>query len=163
MEPSVDLRDPEVPVGPRVLASAVALLTIVLPFAADWNATHLYNPAWSGHAKFHSAHTMALGAALGLLGLVWLWRRGSFGAGLGVLAIYWLTQASALAFPGTAVIDPEFAERLPRLGGLTLNQLWGDALFVALLAISLAWARRRGGPSGARGTPARGPSARRAW
>jgi hypothetical protein len=130
------------PTGPRVLASVVALLTVVLPFAADWNATHLYNPAWSGHAKFHSAHTMALGAGLGLLGLVWLWRPGRFASGLAVLAIYWLTQASALAVPGTAVIDPEFAERLPRVGGLTLNQLWGDAVFVGLLAISWVWARR---------------------
>lgn len=140
----MDMRDAEAPTGPRVLASAVALLTIVLPFLADWNATHLYNPAWSGHAKFHSAHTMALGGALGLLGLVWLWQAGRFTAGLAVLAIYWLTQASALAFPGTSVIDPEFADRLPRIGGVTLNQAWGDALFVGLLALSLAWARRRG-------------------
>jgi hypothetical protein len=128
--------------GPRVLASVVALLTIVLPFAADWNATHLYNPQWSGHAKFHSAHTMALGGALGLLGLVWLWRPGRFVPGLVVLAIYWLTQASALLFPGTAVIDPEFAGRLPRVGGVTLNQAWGDAVFVGLLVVSWVWKRR---------------------
>lgn len=138
----MDLRDAPVATGPRVLASAVALLTMVLPFVADWNETHLHNPAWTGHAKFHSAHTMAMGAALGLLGLALVWRRGGFVVGLLVLAIYWVTQAAAVAFPGTTLIDPEFAARMPRVGGVTLNQMYGDAVFVGLLVISGTWARR---------------------
>jgi len=125
-----------------VLASAVALATAVLPFVADWNETHLLNPRWSGHAKFHSAQTMALGAALGLLALTYLWRRGRFVDGLVVASLYWTTQALALAFPGTALVDPEFAGRLPRVGGVTLNQLWGVVVFLTLLAGSYLWARR---------------------
>jgi hypothetical protein len=135
-------RDVRAPLGPRVLASAVALATAVLPFVADWNETHLLNARWSGHAKFHSAHTMALGAALGLLALTYLWRRGRFVDGLAVAGLYWATQALALAFPGTTLVDPEFADRLPRIGGATLNQLWGVAVFLTLLAGSYLWARR---------------------
>ncbi len=38
-----------------VLASVVGVATVVLPFVADWNETHLYNSRWSGRAKLHSA------------------------------------------------------------------------------------------------------------
>jgi hypothetical protein len=52
-----------------------------------------------------------------------VWRRGRFVDGLVVPGVYWVTQALAGAFPGTALVDPEFAERMPRIGGGTLNQL----------------------------------------
>ncbi len=133
------------PPGPRVLASVVALATAVLPFVADWNETHLFNPRWTGHARFHGAQTMALGAVLGLLALYWLWRRGRFVDGVVIAGVYWVTQALALGFPGVALIDPEFADRIPHiawLGGVQPNQLWGVAMALLLLTISLLWARR---------------------
>ncbi len=42
---------------------------------ADWNATHIYNPLWPPHAKFHNAQTMTIAVLLGVSGLVFLWRR----------------------------------------------------------------------------------------
>ena len=37
--------------------------------------------------------------------------------------LYSATQLPAILFPGAAVTDPEFADRLPVVAGVTLNQL----------------------------------------
>ena len=39
----------------RWLLSGVAAFTAVGGFLADWNRTHLFNPRWTPHAKFHDA------------------------------------------------------------------------------------------------------------
>ncbi len=48
---------------------ALAALTAVGGFVVDWNRTHLFNPRWPPHARFHDAHTIALGSLLGSCGL----------------------------------------------------------------------------------------------
>ena len=101
------------PIGASII-TLVALFTVVAPFLADWNATHIYNARWTPHAKFHTAQTMLLGAGLGLGALWFAWRRGgdrqsNLLAAAVFAALYWITQAASIAFPGTAFADPEFA------------------------------------------------------
>jgi hypothetical protein len=88
------------------------------PYRADWNETHVYNPAWPPHAKFHNGQTMSLGLALGVTSLWQLWRAPSARAGLdagAVLAsLYWATQISALAYPGAKAVDPPGTARFPQ-------------------------------------------------
>jgi hypothetical protein len=62
--------------GPWVLTS-VAALTTVGGFLADWNRTHLFNPDWPPHARFHDALTIALGSLLGASSLYYLRKKGS--------------------------------------------------------------------------------------
>ena len=97
----------------RWLLSLNALFVGVGGFLADWNATHLFNPNWPPHAKFHNGQTMATGALLALASLFFVWRRAG-DRKTNVLAtaifggvLYW-TQAAANLFPGTAWTDPEF-------------------------------------------------------
>lgn len=96
----------------RLLLSLVAVFTAVSPFYADWNETHLFNPLWPPHAKFHGAHTMAMGALLGASALAFLWLRNSKAPRLPLLAgtiftsLYWVGQAIAFAFPQVAWTDP---------------------------------------------------------
>lgn len=59
----------------KIIISFLGLFTAVSPYVADWNVTHIYNPLWTPHAKFHNAQTMALGAFLGTLTLYCLWFR----------------------------------------------------------------------------------------
>lgn len=47
------------------ILGAVAGMTISNGYLADWNRTHLFNPAWPPHAKFHDAWTVPMGTALG--------------------------------------------------------------------------------------------------
>ena len=101
----------------RGLTVAKVVLTIAAAYGgvgsyiADWNATHIHNPAWPPHAKFHNAQSMSLGAALLLITAGVLWRRpalsrAELGLGAVLASTYGATQLSALLYPGTALVDP---------------------------------------------------------
>ena len=143
----------------RVLLSLIAGLTIVSPFLADWNATHIYNPLWPPHAKFHNAQTMSLAALLGLSALFFTWRH-SGGVRTNALpavlfaGFYWLSQATSFAFPGVAWTDPNLLGPGQSLSDFPL-QLKVALPLVALVALA-AWLL----VSGARAAEARGPAVR---
>jgi uncharacterized protein DUF6640 len=53
-----------------VLVAGAAVST-----AVDWNTTHLFNPAWHPHARFHDALFLMIIDAMSLVALWLLWRR----------------------------------------------------------------------------------------
>ncbi|MBL1099302.1 DUF6640 family protein [Streptomyces coffeae] len=116
----------------KVLLTLTSLVTLTGAYLADWNDTHIYNPNWPPHAKFHNAQTMSMGAALGLLGLYLLWvHRGVWTRSLVQVivvteSLYWITQLSAILYPGTALVDGDWVPPIqPVLAGtmLVLNTL----------------------------------------
>ena len=112
----------------KLLISLVAIFTSVSPYLADWNETHIYNPLWLPHAKFHNAQTMVLGAFLGLLAIYCLWlRRGiperqKLNEATVLASLYWLAQLPAALFPGVALSDPG-GVKMPLIFGVEFNQL----------------------------------------
>jgi hypothetical protein len=127
----------------RALVTLVSIWAAFGSYAFDWNATHIFNPEWPPHAKFHNAQTMLLGTALGLLALHTLWRavgdatlRLRFATA--AASFYWLTQIGALFFPGTALFDPN--QRHP---GQLPEQLIVDAVMLSLLSLGYALESRR--------------------
>lgn len=130
----------------RLLISLVSATTAVGPYIADWNETHIHNPNWPPHAKFHNAQTMSLGASLGLTSLWLLWRKPTRQAldNAAVLAsLYWLTQISALGYPGSAAVDPP--------GTVTFPQAKVALPSLVLVALGYAMERRRVAVSPAEG------------
>ena len=125
--------------GMKTISTGKILITLVAIWAAfgsyifDWNRTHIYNPSWPPHAKFHNAQTMLLGTAIGLLSLWVLWSQKNdkikpLRLATVLASLYWLTQAGSILFPGTALADPEFAHP-----GQLPAQLIVDVVMLAML------------------------------
>ena len=134
----------------RLVLTSVAALTTVGGFVADWNRTHLFNPDWPPHARFHDALTIALGTSLGACGLYFLLvgGRGKDSEGdlaLGALlpSIFWVAQGASFAFPGAEGFESEFPEKVPRVKGVWVNERFSSALVLALIALGYAAERRR--------------------
>jgi hypothetical protein len=114
---------------------------------ADVNRTHMFNPTWPPHARFHSAAGWGTVAGMQLFALWLLWRpqqQASNGdaavttaAVLPVLA--WLPFFLAFALPGSAVEDEP--GHLPRIAGVPAN-LIPAALVPALSTLGYALHRQ---------------------
>lgn len=137
------------------LLRAVAGFTAVGGFAADWNRTHLFNPAWPPHARFHDAMTISLGALLGGTSLYAL-RAGSdrrdLVVGAAAPALFWAAMASAFAYPGTAGLQSEFPQLVPRIRSVWIDERFAAAAMLALsgtgYVLETSARRRRAGSSG---------------
>jgi uncharacterized protein DUF6640 len=114
-------------------------------FVADWNDSHIFNPRWPPHAKFHNGQTLAFGVLLAAATIFFAWRRaGDRQTNLLAAAItggvtYW-AQAAAFAFPGVAWTDPELlkpGQSLHDFGPQVYFEIFGS--LVIALAAWLAW------------------------
>ncbi|KAL3476296.1 hypothetical protein BJX99DRAFT_228239 [Aspergillus californicus] len=130
---------------PRIgstLITLVAITTSLGCYLADWNETHIHNPRWPPHAKFHNGQTMSMGMVLGLTTLYYLHRRApsaemksrDLSTAVWTGSLYWITQLSALFYPGSLATDPEFGTGAP--------QVYICAAMFAMLGVGL-WMERR--------------------
>jgi hypothetical protein len=132
----------------RWILTLVAALTAVGGFLANWTRTHLFNPNWPPHARFHDALTILLGSLLGVSGLYFLRRDGEHperDLALPTLltSFFWLAQAGSFIFPGAKGIESEFPEKVPRIKGLWINERFSSILMLTLLAIGYKAERGR--------------------
>lgn len=130
----------------RALLRGVAVVTAAGGFVADWNRTHLFNPRWPPHARFHDAQTIALGALLGGSGLYLLRRSASdLEVALGAVlpGMFWASMGASFAFPGTGGLEAEFPDRVPQVAGVWLNERVGSALMLAASGTGYALEERR--------------------
>ena len=100
------------------LITLVAVLTSSLAYVFDWNETHVYNPRWPPHAKFHNAQTLLLGPLLAAVSLWLLWFKHPFDSAVVTSSLYWIAQLGSLLFPETALMDLEFRERAGGRAGM---------------------------------------------
>ena len=127
----------------KILISIAALYAAFGSYIFDWNITHIFNPRWPPHARFHNAQDMLLGTSLGLLALWVLWfqqteKINKLRLSTILASLYWLTQAGALLFPGTALTDPEFTHP-----GQPPAQLIVDIVMIVILTIAYWFEIRR--------------------
>lgn len=116
----------------------VTALTIPSGFLADWNRTHLFNPRWTPHSKFHDAITILLAAFLGIGGLYYLSRSPKKSEELETAVLlptlFWTSMLLAFAFPGARGLEAEFPDKVPKVGPLWINEAPASLLMLSLLA-----------------------------
>ncbi|MCJ1459354.1 hypothetical protein MMC28_009731 [Mycoblastus sanguinarius] len=104
----------------RICLTLTALFTSIGPYVADWSASHVFNPRWPPHAKFHNGQTMSTGLCLGLLTAYYTWRshplptKDNFRTAAIFGSLYYITTLSAILYPGSKGMDPEFGEGFPQ-------------------------------------------------
>ena len=120
----------------------VAVWTTINGLAADMNYTHLFNPAWSPHAKFHDWVSIVTGVLTGLAALYYLWRRGARSRAdlefsCVVQALFWVALILGYTFPGTHGTAYEHPEFVPEIFGMHVTE--GFLSITSLIAIVAAW------------------------
>jgi hypothetical protein len=130
------------PLSSRLIFTALGIFMAVGSHLADYNKTHIFDPRWTPHAKFHDGQTLMFSIVLAVLTIFFAWRKTTDRVTT-VLAvssfagIYWVTQAGAILYPGTAAFDPEFVTRWSYLLGLPQQSY--IELFCLLLTGGAAW------------------------
>ncbi len=59
----------------RILITFVIVSGAIISAIADWNTSHLFNPEWIGHARYHDAAMLNLLCGVSVLSLWLMWRR----------------------------------------------------------------------------------------
>jgi hypothetical protein len=135
------------PLISRLLFTLVSLGLIAGAHLADLSRSHIYNPQWPPHAKFHTGQTLAMSVFLAVLTIYFAWRKTSdqrqaVFAAAGFAVGYWVTQAAAILYPNTAFFDPQFLTANSFVIGLPLQALFQIA-FLLLIALASFLALRK--------------------
>ncbi|MBB4636038.1 hypothetical protein FHS01_002054 [Longimicrobium terrae] len=110
----------------------------------DWNRTHLLNPQWTAHARFHDAMTIALGTGLGALALRALLQAEPDVEQAALLtALFWGSQGAAYAFPGTDGAAADVPELAGRLGISPRAEMVSSAGMLAVIGVGYLLARQQ--------------------
>ncbi len=125
----------------KFILSFVLVVGAIVSTAVDWNTTHLFNPAWHPHARFHDALFLLLldGATLIMLWLLWRPSRepavAVIAATLFALAVWTPFFYIEALIPGTSLLASADVPVL-RLGGLVLAPNLVIAIVFALLTLA---------------------------
>jgi hypothetical protein len=128
----------------KLVICAVALVAAAGGLIADFSPTHLLNPNWPPHARFHNAQTMSTGVLLFIATVLSaFWPSEDKARQIVVTAIfgslYWTSIFCAQFFPGVAFFDPEFIElEKVMIGNHRLTQAEMGAGLVAIVVVMTA-------------------------
>lgn len=123
----------------RILLSVVLVATAVVSVAVDWNTTHIFNPEWHPHAKFHDVVMLWLLSGMSIVALWLLWRRSTepnigYTVATLVPVIFWSPFFFVtLVIPGTS-LQADLKEAPPMVAGIPLY----PNVVVAAVSIILA-------------------------
>jgi len=131
----------------KLILSFVLVAGAVVATAVDWNTTHLFNPAWHPHARFHDALFLLLLDGMSLV-VLWLLWRPSKEPDIGVKVAALFAAAAWTPFfyiealiPGTSLLASDDVPVL-KVGGMSLAPNLIVAAVLFLLTVIAYWLAR---------------------
>lgn len=124
----------------RILLSVVLVATAVVSVAVDWNTTHIFNPEWHPHAKFHDLVMLWLLSGMSIVALWLLWRRSTepdiaYTFAMLVPVIFWAPFFFVtLVVPGTS-LQADLKESPPIVAGIPIYPNVAVAAVSVILAL----------------------------
>ena len=134
----------------KSILSFVLVVGAVVATAVDWNTTHLFNPTWHPHARFHDALFLLLLDGMSLVVLWLLWRQSNEpGLGLKVAAMFSAAAWTPFFYiealiPGTSLLAADDVPVL-KVGGMTFPPNLIVAAVLFLLTVIAYWLARDAG------------------
>jgi hypothetical protein len=134
----------------KFILSFVLVVGAIVSTAVDWNTTHLFNPAWHPHARFHDALFLLFLDATTLVMLWLLWRRSSEPAvGIKAVALYSAALWTPFLYiealiPGTSLLASADVPVL-KVAGMVLAPNLIIAVVMLVLTIAGYWLGRDAG------------------
>lgn len=126
----------------KIVVSLITVFYGLVPALADLNETHLFNPLWSEHARFHGAWFLAFTAGIAMTSLYLIWMKDQVFLpivfGLMFAAGFWVATIFRSTYGG-GLVDPNGHEH--RILGIESNLFLFSAV-TALLLITLGFAFR---------------------
>lgn len=122
----------------RLLLSLVLVGSVAAVFGFTWNESHVFNPEWHPHARFHAAQIMGIASAGSAVGL-WLVWRSSAEPGVATLAVaaaavcFWGAEFFAFFVPGTSP-SPDLVN--PNTFSLLGFEVYGNLFFSGAMIAS---------------------------
>ncbi len=136
----------------RIVLTTVLINTAVISTLVDWNSSHIFNPAWPAHARFHDIAMLHLLNGVCILALWLMWRRSpepEIGIRVAALIpiIFWgAFFYTTFLVPGTSLkANPD--ESLPIIAGIPLYPNVIIAAINVFLSVLGYWLYRSGSNS----------------
>lgn len=123
----------------KILLSVLVVASTLVSIVVDWNSSHVFNPDWHPHGRFHDVMLLTLLVGLVPL-LLWLLWRHSPEPGVAVkvttsiLVIFWGSFYVNLLIPGTSPAA-NLEESPPSLLGIPLYPNMVVAAIIIILAL----------------------------
>src|SRR5262245_4214563 len=132
----------------KAILTFVLVAGAIISTAVDWNATHLFNPAWHPHARFHGALFLMILDATTLIALWLLWRRSPEPEiGITVSALFAAAVWTPFFYiealvPGSSLLASDDVP-VVKVGGMALAPNLIIAVVLVLLTVVSYWLARR--------------------
>ena len=122
----------------KVLLSVLVVISTLVSVIVDWNSSHVFNPDWHPHGRFHDVMLLTLLVGLMPLLLWLLWRPSSepeiaVKVTTAILVLFWGSFYFNLLIPGTSP-----AANTGELPPVVLGLLMYPNMVVAAIIIILA-------------------------
>ncbi|MEL6646403.1 MAG: DUF6640 family protein [Pseudomonadota bacterium] len=120
----------------KIAVTAITVFYGLVPAIADLNETHLFNPLWSEHARFHGAWFLAFTAGIALIALFLIWVRDDvflpIAFGMIFVAGFWVATVFGPTYGGALVDANGYAQTVL---GLDSNMFLFSVVGVLLLIL----------------------------